>query len=89
MFRKLNLDAKTIYFIIFAIIIHVGAWLLRLKLTEFNPISLYLSAGILIINIILTVLFTRKGQLLGYILAMATFFTQLIVLIPILKASLK
>lgn len=82
------LDLKTLTIFAFAIIIHIGAWMLRLFNTEFNPTSLLLGLAILATNFALAWLFTKKGFLIGYILSLSALFVQIVAIIPIIKAGL-
>lgn len=67
--------------LILAILANLVLWYLRLKVAQYNLIILYYSTGVLVLNTLLTSVYSRKDQLVEYLFLGTALIVQVFSLI--------
>lgn len=67
--------------LVITLILNAIIWYIWLYKTQFSKITLYYSTAVLLINIILTFIFSRKDELVEYLFILSAFIVQVYILI--------
>lgn len=67
--------------VISSVIANLILWYLRFNITQYNIIILYYSTGVLILNVVLSLIFSQKSVLVEYLFLSTAFLVQVFALI--------